>query len=560
MEIGGIKINFPKIGGNKVKNNEKYADLNEPIQDTYQKRSDEDIQKAMSEFETMNNSTDGRNFNFAEKCTFKYLYKQGLIDVDVVKQFKDGSDFDMYNMSPIYQMKNERADGPEFYKRVFKAIDSIPNGRQCTRFIQNKFEPLKEFTIGFEEEDLSRTKEIINAQTPLGKFYKFDADTGKLLEETESKVVDVVFNKVKTVSKDYRNNTEIEKYQSLDLKKGFLITKKQVVTTKDKDGKMLKQEVITPSEIKGMYDVEVKYADGRKEQLAKSTIDKKTGIKSIKKDMKSADGTRTQFLYEDDPKGNRIIDYKVTDKDGKFLMVRSQSFEVVDDNHFISSQNGYKYDIKVDDKKITVNDLHHETQAEINFDKKFKGNKKELISLLKKVPGEELFEVIDSVKKLKGKDKDEVLNSAYSPLTKNINIGDDLMVFLHELGHAKDFYVKNGIKYLKNKGNAMFSDDKEVQKVFVEERENFNKTHSDAEREHISYFTQAKGHYGGKWGGLGEVVAETNAITNTYSDEQVEALGTRMQYLQQHFPKTISMIKDRMNWKDDIAAIEFYGT
>lgn len=134
------------------------------------------------------------------------------------------------------------------------------------------------------------------------------------------------------------------------------------------------------------------------------------------------------------------------------------------------------------------------------------------------------------------------------------------MVFLHELGHAKDFQVKNGKKYLKDTAKAMFSDNKDIQKTFVEERKQFNETHSDAERQHIDYFTQAKGHYGGKWGGLAEVVAETNALTNTYTDEPVEALGTRLQYLQQHFPKTIAAIKDAMNWKDDLTAIEYYGT
>ncbi len=560
MEIGGIKINLPKLGGNKpTQKQEKYADLNEPIQDTFQKRSDEDIQKAMSEFSRLNNG-EGKSYNFAETCQFKYLYKNGAIDVDVVKHFKDGSDFDFYNMAPIYQMKNERGEGPEFYNRVFKAIDSIPNGREATRFIQNKFEPLKEFTIGFEPENLSNLDETINAQTPLGKYYKFAADNGELLEETVSEKSGHFPVQVKTHTKDYKNNKEIEKVQNYDSKTKFLITSKQVVTTKDKDGKMVKQEIMTPSEIKGMYDVEVVYANGRKEQLAKATVDKKTGIKSIKKDMKSEDGTRTQFLYEDDPKGNRILDYKITDENGKLLMYRSQSFEVVDDNHFISAQNGYKYDITVDDKKITVKDLHHETEAEINFNKKFKGKKEEVINLLKKVPGEELFEVVDSVKKLKGKGKDEVLTSAYSPLTRNINIGDDLMVFLHELGHAKDFQVKNGRKYLQGKANALYSDNKDIQKVYLKERDKFNATHSDPERQHIDYFTQAKGHYGGKWGGLAEVVAETNALTNTYADEQVEALGTRQQYLQQHFPKTIAMIKDHMNWKDDLTAIEFYGT
>ena len=380
-----------------------------------------------------------------------------------------------------------------------------------------------------------------------------------MIEETESKMVLHYPVQLKTRTFDYKNNKDVDKVENLDMK-GFLTVAKQVVTTNDKDGNMIKKEIITPSEIKGTFDVEVVHANGKKEQISKASIDKKTGIKTIKRDMKSEDGTCTQFLYEDDPQGNRIVDYKITDKNGKILMGRSQSFEVVDDNHYISSQNGYKYDISVSDDKFTVKDLHHETQAEIKFNKKFKGNKNEIIKVLKQVPGEELFEVVDSVNKLKGKDKSSVLDSAYSPLSRNINVGNDLMVFLHELGHAKDFQVKNGKKYLKDTAKAMFSDNKDIQKTFVEERKQFNETHSDAERQHIDYFTQAKGHYGGKWGGLAEVVAETNALTNTYTDEPVEALGTRLQYLQQHFPKTIAAIKDAMNWKDDITAIEYYGT
>ena len=61
-------------------------------------------------------------------------------------------------------------------------------------------------------------------------------------------------------------------------------------------------------------------------------------------------------------------------------------------------------------------------------------------------------------------------------------------------------------------------------------------------------------------GGLAEVVAETNAVTNTFTDGKVSCLGPRAQYLQQHFPETIAKIRDAMNWKDDIAAIEYYGT
>ena len=558
MEIGGIKINLPKIGGNKAPKTEKYANLNEHAKDVYQKHSAEEVQQAMSEFSSLNTG-EGRKFDFVDSCTFKYLYNQNLIDIDTVKALKDTTKFGLYDMSAAYQMKKDRYNDPKFFDKMLKAMDSIPDGRNATRFIQNKFEPTKEFTIGFGKEGLNKIEEIIDKQTPIGKYYKFDADSGKMIEETESKMVLHYPVQLKTRTFDYKNNKDVDKVENLDMK-GFLTVAKQVVTTNDKDGNMIKKEIITPSEIKGTFDVEVVHANGKKEQTSKASIDKKTGIKTIKRDMKSEDGTRTQFLYEDDPQGNRIVDYKITDKNGKILMGRSQSFEVVDDNHYISSQNGYKYDISVSDDKFTVKDLHHETQAEIKFNKKFKGNKNEIIKVLKQVPGEELFEVVDSVNKLKGKDKSSVLDSAYSPLSRNINVGNDLMVFLHELGHAKDFQVKNGKKYLKDTAKAMFSDNKDIQKTFVEERKQFNETHSDAERQHIDYFTQAKGHYGGKWGGLAEVVAETNALTNTYTDEPVEALGTRLQYLQQHFPKTIAAIKDAMNWKDDLTAIEYYGT
>ena len=558
MEIGGIKINLPKIGGNKAPKTEKYANLNEHAKDVYQKHSAEEVQQAMSEFSSLNTG-EGRKFDFVDSCTFRYLYKQNLIDIDTVKALKDTTKFGLYDMSAAYQMKKDRYNDPKFFDKMLKAMDSIPDGRNATRFIQNKFEPTKEFTIGFGKEGLNKIEEIIDKQTPIGKYYKFDADSGKMIEETESKMVLHYPVQLKTRTFDYKNNKDVDKVENLDMK-GFLTVAKQVVTTNDKDGNMIKKEIITPSEIKGTFDVEVVHANGKKEQMSKASIDKKTGIKTIKRDMKSEDGTRTQFLYEDDPQGNRIVDYKITDKNGKILMGCSQSFEVVDDNHYISSQNGYKYDISVSDDKFTVKDLHHETQAEIKFNKKFKGNKNEIIKVLKQVPGEELFEVVDSVNKLKGKDKSSVLDSAYSPLSRNINVGNDLMVFLHELGHAKDFQVKNGKKYLKDTAKAMFSDNKDIQKTFVEERKQFNETHSDAERQHIDYFTQAKGHYGGKWGGLAEVVAETNALTNTYTDEPVEALGTRLQYLQQHFPKTIAAIKDAMNWKDDLTAIEYYGT
>ena len=564
MEIGNININLPKIFSSDKTKNKSLVNLKEPIKDSYVHHNDTETDRAVSELGKIKKS-DGSGFDIVEKYEFKELYKKGAIDIDVVKTFKD-TKLNLYAMSDIYKMKKDRNDS-KFYDKVFEAMDKIPNGRNATDFTQSWYEPTKEFSLNFSPEKMTRTETLINSKVQaLGKSYKFDANSLEVLSETNAKT-NLGLSKsgiepeltVNTI--DYKHNSTIQKKQKID-DKGFLELKKQVVTTKDKNDNVVKIETMLPSkDVKGMYDVEVEYADGKKEQIAKSTFDKKTGITTIKKDMKSADGTHTEYLYEDDKQGNRIVDYKITDKDGKILMRNSQSFEVIDDNHFVSSKNGYKYDITLDDKKISVKNMHTNEESSLEFKKRAKGNKDELTKLLKKVPGDELIEVIDSVKNLKINDKSKTLDSYYDVLSKSINTGDDLMVFLHELGHAKDMaFVKKRDVILSEKDSSIYTSNKDIQKVYLEERKAFNENHTDTEREHVVYFTQAKGHYGGKWGGLKELIAETNALTNTYTDEAVEALGPRTQYLQQHFPKTIAAIRDAMNWKDDIAAINYYGT
>ena len=331
----------------------------------------------------------------------------------------------------------------------------------------------------------------------------------------------------------------------------------QTVVKKDKNGNIIREEKMTPSEVKGVYDVTYVYPNGETKEASKATIDKKTGIVSIKRDFKSNNGTRTQFLYENDPQGNKIVDYKITDKNGKILMGLSQSFEVVDDNHFISSKNGYKYDITTDDKKLTVKDLHHNREASINFEEKLTGNKKDLVNLLKKVSGEELFETVQNIGKMDS--TNDIYQAGFSPVSKEIAIMDNLFVFLHELGHAKDAQNQKTYREKLLGENKMFSGNKDIRETYLKERETFNKFHSEEERNHVKYFTQAKGHYGGEFGGLSEVVAETNAITNTIAEGKI-SIGIRAQYLQQHFPETIAKIHDAMNWKDDLDAIEYYGT
>ena len=271
------------------------------------------------------------------------------------------------------------------------------------------------------------------------------------------------------------------------------------------------------------------FPDGSEKILSSGTIDKKTGITSIKKDMTSLDGTRTQYLYEDDPQGNRISDYVITDKNGKTLLKNSQSFEVISNNKFISAKNDKKYEITVNEKDIDIKDLNTKKSSKITFENYLDGNKEKILTVLKKMPGEELIALGKTTKHLNG--IDDINYSTYGAVNKRIKTGDNLYVMLHELGHAKDYNEVN-VKEEETLKKSIFSNAK-VNEVFEKEKEAFDNAFPTAQREHINYFIKTSEHKDG----LQETIAETNALLNTYNNEDLFSI--RSQYLQQYFPKTI---------------------
>lgn len=542
MIIGGIKVGLSSFNPIKENKNKPFANLNEPIQDVFVSSKKYVTKPTEKDAETlvanMKNAEDKPRFSQKELNDFKISCATKVLDFETVNAFKDNTSFNMQNMKAVYRMGKDLKDD-KFNEKVLSAISKLPKGLKPDEFEQNVYEPQKEFTLCCASK---------------GKF-KFDANTADMIAKTEYDLSDINIDIKKDI--DFRNNTVTTVKKKYDYEKMKYNILEQTVVKKDKNGNIIREEKMTPSEVKGVYDVTYVYPNGETKEASKATIDKKTGIVSIKRDFKSNNGTRTQFLYENDPQGNKIVDYKITDKNGKILMGLSQSFEVVDDNHFISSKNGYKYDITTDDKKLTVKDLHHNREASINFEEKLTGNKKDLVNLLKKVSGEELFETVQNIGKMDS--TNDIYQAGFSPVSKEIAIMDNLFVFLHELGHAKDAQNQKTYREKLLGENKIFSGNKDIKETYLKERETFNKFHSEEERNHVKYFTQAKGHYGGEFGGLSEVVAETNAITNTIAEGKI-SIGIRAQYLQQHFPETIAKIHDAMNWKDDLDAIEYYGT
>ena len=378
----------------------------------------------------------------------------------------------------------------------------------------------------------------------------------------------------RVMTNDFRTNTFNETKFEFS-KEGYPMMTEAVKIRRDKNGKLIRKETYEKSDVDGMFNVKYEFPNGKTRQISKATVDKKTGHTLIEKDMRSTDMTRTQFRYEDDPKGNRIVDYKITSPDGKVLMKQSQSFEVLGENKFRSSRNDKSYLIEYDKKAKTLNVLDEQKNDGFNIpikdfvvpkDKEDRNNpekveasEQKIVNMLKKIPGDELINLANTTVQIE--DIDDRLGSYCAPgiykmgedvmAYGTLNVSDDPFVFLHELGHATDMCAK-GVKVVYNNNyeavDAKILDtlheDETFKKTYEEERQNFLKEFPTNERNHIDYFIEQEAVEGQPERGREETIAETNALMNTY--QTVDILGIRTQYLQQHFPKTIAYLSEKL--------------
>ena len=395
------------------------------------------------------------------------------------------------------------------------------------------------------------------------KLNLVDKDLNILAQESEK--ISPKGDKKVVETMDYRTNTSDKILMNKNDKFNMYVVNKQMKIKRDKQGKLIRKETLEQSEIPGMYNVKYDFPNGKSRVLSSATVDKKTGNVLILKDMRSADMTRTQYRYEDDPEGNRIMEYKVTTPNGKVLMNQSQTFEKIDENKFRSTRNDKSFLVELTDKSIDVTDENKKEKFEIPTKGFIKGNEKKVMNMLKTIPGDELINMASSVvlieeipDRLDSYCQTQIYSSA-NPVTgkpqymtaSNLAIADDPFVFLHELGHATDIGGKDVEVLTDRYGNPIdavikdaLNNDKEFVKNYNEERKNYLNEFPPSERDYVGYFMEEEAVRGQKDRGRKETIAESNAILNTY--QSVDLLGIRTQYLQQHFPKTISYLSTKL--------------
>lgn len=372
----------------------------------------------------------------------------------------------------------------------------------------------------------------------------YDNNINKIGEEDVSYYFKNGRTNIITKNIDYRNNTTTKVRKQFD-NNGKKVVTDEVRIVRDKNNNIVRKEMMTHSNITGAFDQKYVYPDGTEKIISQTKKFKKfDGMECVHKDMTSLDGTRTQYKLEQDNKGNKLLEYKITDKDGKVLMNLNKTMERVSDNKVISSNGDKVYEMTFEPKQITIQERGKEaTIIPIKkgfFSKglKLTGEKKEMAELLQKLPAEQLKVLSKTVKILNGTNNTKECNM--QPLSKTVNTINEVFSALHEIGHAVDY--KNSSLFLPD--FTTISRDDDLKRIYTEEKDNFNKAYPNAQREHLDYFIDQKEHYSGKWGGLQELVAETNALKDSYTTE--ESLAVRVQYLQQYFPKSIAYINNML--------------
>lgn len=339
-------------------------------------------------------------------------------------------------------------------------------------------------------------------------------------------------------SKDLKNHTISKTRMELDNDNMDSSVTSEVRIVNDKKGNLIRKEILEPSDVKGVYNIRHIDAKGNVKVISEGKIDKKTGITTVRKNMTSLDGTKTEYLYEDDPQGNRIMDYKITDKNGKVLLNNSSSFEVVEKNHYISSKNGKKYDVVVGNHNIDVKELDDQKRkVTISIDKKIKGDKKEILKSLKATSGEQLMKLAETKTSLVG--KKDYSRSAFDTRDNAIHTGSNLYAFMHELGHAidKKGLDSTNLTIIDNSPKTQINNNEKFEKVYEKEREAFVKAFPRIQRNHIDYFINME--YWGK-PSEEESIAESNALLT--APNSMDCLAIRSQYFQQYFPRTIATL------------------
>ena len=328
-------------------------------------------------------------------------------------------------------------------------------------------------------------------------------------------------------------NNSIHKLHRIKDELGIFFTETQTISRFDNNNRLLSKETIIQKADSIELVASLTDKDGNQHPTQWSSIDAETGVKTIQRDLISPAGTKTNYYYEETPDGMQISEYKITDKNGKFLLNEKRTFQPVNgsENKFISTVNDKTYLIEHKENEIIVTDKQENKTTIINLNDIETDNKKELTTILKKLSGDKLITL--NTRNLKKLTFENVENGQYANVTRSIDIGslensasaeDQLRTLLHEMGHFFDTAINDDIV-------GEISDSKKFMKTYKKELQKMKEYANSKEQNYIDYFSVGER-------GREETVAEsTMALASAYT-------SPRTYFLQKYFPETIAVVAE----------------
>lgn len=402
-----------------------------------------------------------------------------------------------------------------------------------------KYKELKESNnVYFEINGDNQNVEFHCYQDNGEKLLIYDKNMKLLSEQIMKKTGDdkleaIVFDKVH--NSEHKIITKAEGANDL-----FSLAEKIISRYFDDKGRVVKMKCYNESCFDGAVNIKEQSPNEPVKNLAK-TRETQQGT-FTEKELTSCDGTKTLIKSHVGVNGNESYTYRIVDKEGNELLNHNRWRKVVDDNTILYGVNGKEYKAEFSDSSITVVNISNGDETVIDLNKLCPTNKKKhTIKMLKSVPADELLKINKYIKTLDWTRADD---SYFSHVDKSITTGSNNFIFGHEFGHAKDFSLTYTCKTEIPVG--VISGDKKLQEIYLKELDNLKKNEPDCIREVINYFTAGgEEHYGGEFGGLAEIVAETNALQATAQSHPM--LQMRTQILQEYFPRTIAyLIKNHL--------------
>ena len=360
-----------------------------------------------------------------------------------------------------------------------------------------------------------------------GDFVRYNSATNKNLEVAET---------VTSKDSSRKFNAKLEKIN--ETTNNIIESAKEIF---DSNGNLICTERYIKSEsIPNKYDIYREFSDGKKYKIGLAEVSKNGNI-VIEKTLTTSKGMKTDYNYVEAPDGSRLSYTRITDANGKVIAENKYKYQILDDCHFKTTENGTEYYIQYNDSalgnyvRVTSSDGRQVTlPIGNNFTLSSGVLSKRLLPLLKRMPGSFYFDIDKFGLKKIGLEIDCVKSDSahYNQMENLIAISEEWMVedftLAHEIGHFRDKFRK-------------ISKNPDVIESYLKEREIFMKNETQYETHATDYMLNATPRKTQTFvDSLEELVAEVNAFL--YASNSKPAIEMRGQFVQEHFPETFAKI------------------